>query len=331
MWAKIGTLNAQTLHCYKSKKERDARFHLLIEEMNKYKIDIMCVSETHLTGFGTFNVTDVNDNQFKVHFSGVEEQASAGPGKNVHRNGVAIVLSPKVQKYCPDNEVKYKYPSEDDGLSGRVMSVLVAYTRIVLIYAPRKCREREEFMYQSGGNFTDVLQVHKEGPLIVTGDFNEKLVPEQAPRARCPEHCHHIIPPCKRMNFKIFDTFNFESVNHFFYRGRNKIEVDYSYDFRVTTALPTDHKDIHCFPWKFSIPQTQPNINLPNGKKQFIKGLAGKTNPCNTHITTDMKKMEMKEHPKALEHNHKVFAKKLEILLGCRIISMVRNLDSLAL
>lgn len=278
MRIKIGTVNVQTLYCNGSKEEKEARLGLIVVEMKKYNIDIMCICESHLTGYLDGDISDSDSNIYKIYCFGIEGQASAG---------VAFVLSPKVQSYCLANAVKYHHFNADDALGGRVMSLLVADTTIVLIYAPHKGNERENFMHQLGHNFTKTLSSYKKGPLIVTGDFNETLAQPEKGR-------NHVIPQCTRMGLELWEKDNLTSRSHFFYQGKNKAINDGSYKLRVPTGLPTDHKNIHCLTWELGVFNPQLNITLTKESEQLLKKIAG--DPSRSKVTERM--AELKKNTK---------------------------------
>ena len=129
----------------------------LAREMDKYKIDVMGISECRWLGQGKVKMNTGDS----VIFSGRED--------NIHRHGVAIMMTKKVKQAL----MEWK-PISDRIIYARFFSKYVKIS-IIQIYAPTN-----EANVEDTDNFykqfqTVVDSVHKHNILLVMGDLNAKV------------------------------------------------------------------------------------------------------------------------------------------------------------
>ena len=152
----VGTINATTLW-YENDGRGELKLYHILSEMRRLKLDIVGVTSTGWLDYGWFDMPYSRRLSYRVIYSGQDEE---------HKNGVAVILSPRAQRYFQG--VRYKY--EGEALDGRVMSVLIGDTRIIVMLAPKDFSERKAF--SRSDVFGKVMERYSDN-LIVMGEFHE--------------------------------------------------------------------------------------------------------------------------------------------------------------
>ena len=148
----IGAVNARTLWC-DGMDIGAIKLYQIIFEMRLYDIDVMGISETRWRGIGSFYVEYDTRTFYKVLYYGTLDY---------HRDGVAIILSPKAQLLYES------YLAHIPAYPGRLLSVLLTNTDIFMMYAPQQAGTKRLFLER----LIDALQ-RRERALILMGDLNE--------------------------------------------------------------------------------------------------------------------------------------------------------------
>ena len=145
----VGTVNVTTLY-------RPGKMKCTIEEINRFRWDVLGLAETHWTGSGEFETEGI-----KVIFSGRED--------GVHREGVAMMLNKKAKSTYMEHRA----------VSSRIISVRMRghhrNVKIIQVYAPDTSHPDQEVLdfYEQ---LEEEMNNSKDGDmLIVMGDFNSKI------------------------------------------------------------------------------------------------------------------------------------------------------------
>ena len=244
----IGTINAKTLW-YDDDGRGEIKLYHIIYEMRFYGIDVMGVSETQWFGRGSFYVQYDEHSWYSVLYYGKEKKQSP------KFTGVAVILSPKAQLFYKS----YQPLLNQDEFGGRLMSVSLTNTDILVMYAPHKRADRKAFKTE----FDQVLKEFTERPLILMGDFNEdndhigQKKNEQYPLILSghPE-------------FKLQDEAE-GFIDHILYKENGPLS-GYIQDShtRSPTVVYTDHQSIARLKWRITV--EPPPITLRPGRKNDI-------------------------------------------------------------
>ena len=146
----IGCWNVRTLYSIGKSAQ-------LAREMDKYKIDVMGISECRWMGQG------------KVKMNTGESVIFSGREDNIHRHGVAIMMTKNGEQALLESK-----PISDRIIYARFFSRYVKLS-IIQVFAPTN-----EANVEDKDNFYEQLQtvvesVHKHDILLVIGDFNAKV------------------------------------------------------------------------------------------------------------------------------------------------------------
>ncbi|KAK2718173.1 hypothetical protein QYM36_005477, partial [Artemia franciscana] len=136
---------------------------LLLRELNRYKWDLVGLSETHLPRTGEETI------------SGTSPLLS-GRTDGTHRQGVGFILSPTTKKAL------ISFTPVSEGIATIRLKGSVSNLTIIQVYAPDSARsdeECEQFYFQLQ-SVTD--QTPKKDMLIVMGDFNAITGSDQTDR-----------------------------------------------------------------------------------------------------------------------------------------------------
>ena len=145
----VGTVNITTLFA-------PAKLRCTIEEINRYRWDVLGIAETHWVGEGEMISEGV-----KILYSGRTD--------NIHREGVAILLGKRAQRaYIEHNAV-----------NSRIISVTLRgqhkNCKIIQVYAPDSSHEDEE-VENFYAQLEEELERTRSGDIVmVIGDFNSKI------------------------------------------------------------------------------------------------------------------------------------------------------------
>ena len=146
----LGTWNVRTMRT-------DGHWDILLEEVKRFGLDILGLSETHLTGPETL----LEKGEFTVLLSSRRD--------NICREGVGILVSRRILQCL----VSY------EAISPRIITAKLkmkeGMTNIIQVYAPTTAHSDEE-----SDKFYDALQlhlqkIHKKENVILMGDFNAKV------------------------------------------------------------------------------------------------------------------------------------------------------------
>ena len=168
----IGTLNVRSLW-YQDKGPGALKLYHIICEMQHHCIDVMGVSETQWFGEGWFTVPYRGFDSYRVfHFGKRDKEKDKVNLKKgePRKGGVAIILSPKARQLYVDGSYQTHLK---DICRGRLMSILLDDTRIFVMYAPQKYKERETFVKNLESDLKKTEKSDKTKALILMGDFNE--------------------------------------------------------------------------------------------------------------------------------------------------------------
>ena len=142
----LGTLNVRTL-------AKPGKRELVLNEMNRYRWDIVGLSETHLPSTGIERINDIT-------------LITSGRSDGVHRQGVGFLLSKRAKQ-----SLLAVHPVSERIITIRLKGSIANMT-IIQVYAPdssRSDQEAEEF-YSQLQHTVDTAP--KKDVLFVIGDFN---------------------------------------------------------------------------------------------------------------------------------------------------------------
>ena len=192
----IGTVNVTTLYA-------PGKLKCTIEEINRYKWDVLGLAETHWTGEGEIMCGEV-----KVLYSGRTDK--------IHREGVAILLGKRAQKAYISHR----------STNSRIMSVTLRghhlNTTVIQVYAPDTSHSDEdvEDFYQQ---LEDEVEKANGDIVIVMGDFNSKIgnnnqgyedVMGKFGLGERNERGERMLEFCKHNNFSITNTYFYHRIQH---------------------------------------------------------------------------------------------------------------------
>ena len=145
----IGTVNVTTLY-------KPGKLGCTLNELKRFRWDVVGVAETHWTGNGEFESDGV-----KILYSGRSD--------NIHREGVAFLLNTKAKKSYLEHRP----------VSSRIISLRMRgqhiNTSIIQVYAPDSSHtdaEIEDFYEELR---QEIQRINNRDLLIVMGDFNSKI------------------------------------------------------------------------------------------------------------------------------------------------------------
>ena len=145
----VGTINVTTLYS-------PGKLKCVIEEINRYKWDVLGISETHWTGEG-----ELMSEGIRILYSGRPD--------NIHREGVALMLGKKAQKaYIEHKAINSRLISVS--LKGQHKNV-----KIIHVYAPDSSHSDEEVEEFYSQLEEETHTVRTNEIVIVIGDFNSKI------------------------------------------------------------------------------------------------------------------------------------------------------------
>ncbi|XP_031765000.1 craniofacial development protein 2-like [Galleria mellonella] len=146
---RIGTWNVRGLLM-------DGKLSIIEDEIDKHKISILGLSETHIKGSGHFKTTTGNT----MYFSGHEAD---------RRNGVGFIVPAKLTRFVTGY----------NPINDRIMTIRLkskpCLLNIIQVYAPTAAASQEatEIFYRTLE--TIIQRIPKREMLIVQGDWNAKI------------------------------------------------------------------------------------------------------------------------------------------------------------
>ena len=193
----IGTINVTTLY-------QPGKLKCTIEEINKYRWDVLGLAETHWTGSGEFETEGI-----MVLFSGRDD--------NIHREGVAIMLNKRAKKTYIEHKA----------VSSRIISVRMKgqhkNVKIIQVYAPDTSHTDEDVENFYEQLEEEIRSTKESDMLIVMGDFNSKIGEDNhgyediMGKFGCGtrnEHGEKMLEFCQRNELFITNTQFFHRKNH---------------------------------------------------------------------------------------------------------------------
>ena len=145
----------------------------VVTELKKYKVDIAAMQEVRWPGIGECKICG-----FKLLYTGRQD--------DVHREGVALCLSPRAQRAL----IEFK-PINERLLSARFKGKWFDIT-VLVVYAPTEDGEDAEKDRLYGQLQDTVDKVQRHDLLIVLGDMNAKIGKEEGFKSVGGESLHPI-------------------------------------------------------------------------------------------------------------------------------------------